>query len=203
MATRSYPEPKNEIHVLHIDDQMDQLRFTKMFLESSDDGLKVEDTTSVEEAMNMLKRHRYDCVVADYHMPDVDGIELARRIRESHKVPLIMYTAWGSDEVAEDAFAVGVDDYIRKELEPSHYQILARRIRMMVEKHRVEELYRRVSSTMDRALTHSLQVIKNATASMRNEPDKAMDMLQTIDDAIDHAAQILDEIRYLTGITSE
>jgi len=203
MAIQASPEPKNEIHVLHIDDQPDQLRFTKMFLESSDDELKIEDTTSAEEAMNMLKSRRYDCVVADYRMPDVDGIELAKKIRELHKVPLIMYTAWGSDKVAEDAFAVGVDDYIRKELEPSHYQILAKRIRMAVEKHRAEELCRRVSSTMDHALTHSLQVIKRATACMRNEPDKAMDMLQMIDDAIDHAAQILDDLRYLTGIDSE
>jgi PAS domain S-box-containing protein len=74
----------------------------------------------------------------------MDGIELAQKVRERSSVPFILYTGQGSEEVAEQAFKAGIDDYIRKEPEPSHYQILAKRVRQNVDKYRAEQLYRKV-----------------------------------------------------------
>jgi len=77
-------------------------------------------------------------------MPTMNGIELSKKIREKYSIPIILYTGQGSEEVAEAAFTVGVDDYLRKEMDPSHYQVLAKRIRHVVEKKRTETLYQRV-----------------------------------------------------------
>ena len=132
------------IRVLHVDDEPNTLRFCKMFLEMIDPSIRVVSSISPGEATGLLKERRFDCIVSDYQMPEEDGVEFARRVREESEVPFILYTGKGSEEVAEAAFSAGVDDYLRKELDPSSFQVLANRIRQVVKKHRIEELYRNV-----------------------------------------------------------
>jgi len=75
-------------------------------------------------------------------MSRLNGLELARKIRENSDIPIILYTGQGSEEVAEQAFKVGVDDYLRKEVHPAHYKILAQQIQNTVERHRSRRLIR-------------------------------------------------------------
>ena len=77
-------------------------------------------------------------------MPEMDGIEFAKKVRSTSNIPIILYTGRGSEEVAQRAYMVGIDDYIRKEVNPAHYQVLSKRIRSAVEKMRTEELYETV-----------------------------------------------------------
>ncbi len=121
--------------VLHIDDEDEQLFFAKTFLEESDPCLEIVSVKSAEELLNRLDDD-VDCIVADYVMPDVNGMELCKLIKETYKTPFIMYTGRGSEVVAEAAFQSGVDDYVRKEADPSHYQLLARRIKSHAEAYR-------------------------------------------------------------------
>lgn len=132
---------ESEIRVLHIDDEDEQLSFTKQFLETLDQSIKVESVTRYEEALERVAQGRVDCVVSDYQMPIVDGVELTRRVKVLSDVPLIIYTGRGSDEVAREAFEAKADDYVQKEIEPAHYLVLARRIRHAVERSRMRELY--------------------------------------------------------------
>jgi len=113
-----------------------------MFLETADPTLQVESTISPENALKIVEEKPYDCVVSDYKMPGMNGIELAQQIRETSNIPFIIYTGRGSEEVAEAAFSAGVDDYLRKELEPSHYQVLVKRVRAAVEKFRADRSLR-------------------------------------------------------------
>jgi len=124
--------------VLHVDNEEAHLVHAKSFLERADGDIRVESVATPEEAVERLAEGDFCCVVSDYRMPGFDGIELAERVREVSDVPFIIYTGRGSEEAAEAAFGVGVDDYIRKETDPSHYQVLARRIRVAVEKRRAE-----------------------------------------------------------------
>ena len=132
------PDPSS-IRVLHVDDEATHRDYTKSFLEMADESIHVESVASPEDALERLESETYDCIVSDFQMPVLDGIELARRIRETSDIPFIIYTGRGSEEVAEAAFAVGIDDYIRKEVDPSHYRVLARRIRSAVEKTRSDQ----------------------------------------------------------------
>lgn len=126
------------IRVLHVDDEPNQLRFTKRFLERADPALHVEPASSGEEALRMLEQP-YDCVVSDYTLQGMNGIELAHKVRKTSEIPFIIYTGRGSEDEASAAFAAGINDYIRKELDSGHYLVLAKRIRTAVEKHRAEE----------------------------------------------------------------
>jgi PAS domain S-box-containing protein len=132
------------IRILHVDDEENQLEFTKLFLEEIDKDVVIDSTSDPEEAVRLASKNSYDCIVSDYKMLTMSGIELAQKVRENSNVPFILYTGQGSEEVAQSAFEAGVDDYLKKESEPSHYQILARRVRQNVEKHRAEQLYRKV-----------------------------------------------------------
>jgi PAS domain S-box-containing protein len=139
-------EVSNEkpIRVLHVDDEKNQLEFTKMFLEELDRGITVDSVSDPLEAMRLHSRNSYDVIVSDYKMISMTGLELLQRVRERSDVPFILYTGRGSEEVAESAFKAGADDYLKKEADLSHYQVLSKRIRQTVEKHRAEELYHRV-----------------------------------------------------------
>ena len=120
------------VRVLHIDDEEEQLMFAKMFLEEADGELDVVSVRSFGELLEKLD-DSVDCVVADYVMPGTDGMELCRAVKRSRPLPFILYTGRGSEVVAEAAFKSGVDDYVRKESDPSHYHLLARRIRSHAE----------------------------------------------------------------------
>ena len=124
------------IRVLHVDDEDDQLRFTKMFLEELDGAVTVDSASDPDEAIRLQGRNSYDIVVSDYKMVTMTGIELFRRVRARSDVPFILYTGRGGDEVAESAIEAGVDGYVKKEAEPSHYQVLSTRIRQIVERRR-------------------------------------------------------------------
>ena len=141
------------IKILHVDDENDHLLFTKRILENLDKEIKVVSINSSPEALKAVKDDDFDCVVSDYLMPSMNGIDLARKIREFSFISFILYTGQGSEEVAERAYKVGVDDYIRKEVETSHFHVLLRRIRDIVEKKRVEELYKCVTEDTSHPIT--------------------------------------------------
>lgn len=133
-------EPTHTIRVLHIDDEPNYLELTKLFLEESNPLLQIQSCIDPEQVISELKSGDFDCVLSDYLMDEMDGIELASKIRETSDIPIIMYTGQGSEEVAERAFEIGIDDYIRKEAFSSHYQVLAKRIVSAVARKRTHDL---------------------------------------------------------------
>ena len=133
--------PIDIIRIIHVDDETTQLKLAKIFIEKIDPGMKVMSTSSPREVINLLDG-KVDCIVSDYQMPVLNGIDLAKEIRPKSNIPIILYTGRGSEDVAVEAFAAGVDDYVKKEVDPTHYQVLAKSIRTSVEKYWAEdELY--------------------------------------------------------------
>ncbi len=126
------------IRVLLVDDEEGQMELTKLSLENADPTLTITITPKPFFAVRLLSDQPFDCIVSDYQMPEMNGIQLCIEVKKTRTIPFIVYTARGSEEVAEKAFSVGVDDYVRKEMELSHFKILAKRIRHAVEKNRAE-----------------------------------------------------------------
>ncbi len=137
MGSDSVSSASGKIMVLLVDDEPDQMELTKLSLEGLDPGLEVSTIPNPYEAIGLLEMGGFDCLVSDYQMPGMDGIELASAIRKRNDVPFIIYTGRGSEEVASKAFAAGVDDYVRKEKDMGHYMVLARRIRQAVARRKV------------------------------------------------------------------
>jgi PAS domain S-box-containing protein len=136
-----YKLAKSIIRVLHLDDEEDQQIFLKVFVEG-DPNIKITSAKNAEDILLLVQTDAYDCLITDYDMPNMDGITLAIKVRKISKIPIILYTGRGSEEIAEKAYSVGINDYIRKENHPAHYQVLAERIRQTVERNRAEKALR-------------------------------------------------------------
>ncbi len=128
--------------VLLVDDEEHQRELTKLSLVGADPTLVITAAQTPSQALSLLLEQPFDCLVSDYQMPGMNGVELCAEVRKTSTVPFIIYTGRGSEEVASQAFAAGADDYVRKEKDLTHYQVLARRIRQAAERHRTSELYR-------------------------------------------------------------
>ncbi|MDQ2054888.1 PAS domain-containing protein [Halobellus sp. H-GB7] len=127
------------IRVLHIDDEPSLTELTATFLERADDQFEVDTATSASEGLARLDEDTFDCVVSDYDMPRQNGIELLERVREDHpRLPFILFTGKGSEEVASEAISAGVSDYLQKRRGTEQYQLLAKRIRSHVERTRAQ-----------------------------------------------------------------
>lgn len=159
------------LKILHVDDEENQLEFTKLFLKQIENDVEIDSVTDPQEALELQEKAGYDCIVSDYKMFKMNGIELAEKVREKSDIPFILYTGQGSEEVAELAFSAGVDDYLRKETEPTHYQVLAKRIKHTVEKHRTEELYRKVVEESRDAI---IIIVENRVAFLNRAACKLM-----------------------------
>ncbi|MFC7057549.1 response regulator [Halovenus salina] len=106
----------SSVRILHVDDDAGFLEVTADLLADEDERFEIVTTTEPAEALELLERDCFDCVISDYDMGSTDGIELLEEIRERYPdVPFILFTGKGSEEIASDAIRAGVTDYLQKE----------------------------------------------------------------------------------------
>ncbi len=123
------------IAVLHVDDDPDFVDLTATYLERSNGAIEVTPETDPAASIDRLADGAFDCIVSDYEMPELNGIELLERVREDHpELPFILFTGRGSEEVASEAISAGVTDYLQKESGTEQYAVLANRIDNAVER---------------------------------------------------------------------
>ncbi|MFB6270353.1 MAG: PAS domain S-box protein, partial [Halobacterium sp.] len=129
------------VRVLHVDDEPGFAELVATFLEEEDDAFEVVTETDARDALDRLRAEgdAVDCVVSDYDMPGLDGVEFLEAVREDYPdVPFVLFTGKGSEEVASDALSAGATDYLQKGDGTEQYAILANRVRNAVEQYRSE-----------------------------------------------------------------
>lgn len=90
----------------------------------SPQGYEVKAVNSGEQALSLLEKEEFDVVMTDLKMPDMDGIELLRRIKAQWpEIEVIIITGYQTVETASDARKLGAFDYIEKPFTPA--QIIA------------------------------------------------------------------------------
>lgn len=142
----------DQIRVLHVDDEPDFAELAASFIQRENDQFTVDTAISAEEGLNRLTEGEFDCIVSDYQMPGLNGIEFLKAVREEYRdLPFVLFTGRGSEEVASDAISAGVTDYLQKEGGTHQYTVLANRIENAVRKHRAETLMNRAFRAMDSA----------------------------------------------------
>jgi two-component system OmpR family sensor kinase len=148
------------VRVLHVDDEKQYATMVADRLEASGD-LSVATETTAADAIERLEAEPFDCLLTDYRLPDVDGIELARRVRHNHPdLPVVLLTGKGSETVASEAISVGVTDYFSKDPGDQQFDLLANRIETAAERYRAEQQLREERRRNDefvRLVAHDLR----------------------------------------------
>ncbi len=138
------PEQFKNRSILVVDDEERMVRFIRLNLEH--DGFQVISAYRGYEALEKVRTEIPDLVLLDVMLPDLDGFEVLKLIRESSNTPVIMLTAKGEEDDRVRGLELGADDYITKPFSP----------RELVS--RVKAVLRRVEATSLTAKNEIIQV---------------------------------------------
>ncbi|MGD9107320.1 MAG: response regulator transcription factor [Desulfobacterales bacterium] len=122
-------------HILVVEDEEDILELVRYNL--SRDGYQVLCTTSGEDALKIIKSEALDLIVLDLMLPEIDGLEVAKILKNDSKtqdIPIIMLTAKGEEADIVTGLELGADDYITKPFSP---RILTARIRAVLRRKKI------------------------------------------------------------------
>lgn len=98
--------------ILIVDDEPLLVKGLKYSLEQ--DGYAIDSASDGREALDKFESYRYDLIILDLMLPEIDGLEVCQRIREKSDTPIIMLTAKGEDMNKILGLEYGADDYMTK-----------------------------------------------------------------------------------------
>jgi DNA-binding response OmpR family regulator len=102
--------------VLVVEDETSIASFVALYLKNAGYGIHTVGTG--QEALDSVARERPDLIVLDLMLPDLDGLEVCKRVRQSSDVPILMLTARDEDVDKIIGLEVGADDYLTKPFNP-------------------------------------------------------------------------------------
>jgi CheY-like chemotaxis protein len=121
-------------HVLIVDDNDEIRQLTRMSLQRGIRPIRCDEAANGFEALGKIEAAKPHLIILDLMMPDMDGIELCKRLRaklSTALVPVIMLTARGDAETKELGFLAGTDDYLTKPFERAE---LVARVQRLLER---------------------------------------------------------------------
>jgi two-component system, OmpR family, KDP operon response regulator KdpE len=98
--------------ILIVDDEEAIRQFLSVTIESQ--GYEVMEAASGKEALAMVSSQHPDLIILDLVLPDIDGVEITRRLRRWTQIPIIILSVKGSEKDKIAALDAGVDDYLTK-----------------------------------------------------------------------------------------
>src|SRR3712207_4795838 len=102
--------------VLVVEDEASIASFVALYLKNAGYGVKTASTGA--EALSQIAAGDVSLIIPDLMLPDIDGIEICRRVRQRSDVPILMLTARDEDVDKIIGLEVGADDYLTKPCNP-------------------------------------------------------------------------------------
>ena len=197
-----------DLYVLIVDDEEIAAEHARLVLDEA--GIRADVCYSGPEALNMLKiqhtkQEPYNLVLLDWKMPEMDGLEVAKVIREhySSETTIIILTSFNWDEIMDEALHIGVDSFLAKPLFASNvvgeFERIARKNNMAIfqEKQRADLTGRHILVAEDifinAEIMKELLQIKGAIAEHAENGKLALEMFQNSDP--DHFDAVLMDVR--------
>jgi len=108
--------------ILIVDDEIKIREVVKEYSKVS--GYECQQASNGLEAIDLVSKNDYDCIILDVMMPELDGFSACKKIKELKDVPVIMLSARGEEDDKLLGFEIGVDDYVTKPFSPK--ELMAR-----------------------------------------------------------------------------
>ena len=112
----------SKLQVLIVDDEWKMRNLLRIYL--TREGFDVKEASNGREALSMVKDHSFDIIILDVMMPDMDGWQVCKEVRETDNVAILMLTARSETKDKVLGLGIGADDYLTKPFEPE--ELLAR-----------------------------------------------------------------------------
>ena len=103
---------KESLRILVVDDEIEIRRFLRVSLGAR--GNMVFEASNGQDALQMAVDHRPDLTIVDLGLPDLDGVEVTKRIREWSRMPIIILSVRNQEQDKIEALDAGADDYLTK-----------------------------------------------------------------------------------------
>ncbi|NLO86617.1 MAG: response regulator transcription factor [Clostridiales bacterium] len=113
------------------------------------EGYKVAEAENGMEAIDKAQKERFDLIIMDVMMPELDGFSASREIRKNAAIPIILLSARGEEYDKIHGFELGIDDYVVKPFSPKELML------------RVGAVLRRASANSPQSLEHECVTINN------------------------------------------
>src|SRR3954463_2050479 len=114
--------------ILIVEDSKASREFIASTVENID-GMEVLTAASGFEALKILPRHRFDLIITDINMPDINGLELINFVKRNPNykdVPLFVVTTEGRAQDRDKGLALGASEYLIKPFEPNRLEQMVR-----------------------------------------------------------------------------
>ncbi len=147
--------------VLCVDDDRSFLELTTVYLQEELPEITIETETAPEAALETVRTTEVACIVSDYDMPGMDGMTFFEAVREdAPRIPFILYTGRGSEEIAAEALNAGVTAYFQKG-GPEQHRRVAHRVEQALTERRAQQRADRYSTVL-KALGYPIYVTNAA-----------------------------------------
>ncbi|MDU0353632.1 response regulator transcription factor [Paraglaciecola aquimarina] len=107
---------ENYAKILHVEDDLSLAEWVSEYLETN--GFSVEHVSRGDQVVQKISSQHYDLILLDVMLPDLDGIEVCRHIRQISQIPIIMMTAKADEFDEVIGLEVGANDYVMKPVRP-------------------------------------------------------------------------------------
>ena len=133
-------------HILVVDDESRIRAIIRKYAEF--EGHRVTEATDGMDAVYKCREIKFDMIIMDIMMPELDGFSACREIRKITETPIIMLSARGEEYDKINGFELGVDDYVVKPFSPKELML------------RIEAVLKRVSRNVEPAQRHQNQIVE-------------------------------------------
>jgi signal transduction histidine kinase len=185
------------------DDLVDRIACRRAFAADPQRRFQLLEADSGEEGLEIAQRERPDCILLDYHLPDLTGLEFLQRLGTAvgQQAPVMMLTGADSAAVAAEAMRRGARDYLLKDVDGHYLELLPgaidrllREQRLLLDKQEAEAALRRSQDELRRLAAHQEKIKEHERKRIAQEIHDELGGLLTgikayISVAIDRAGQ--------------
>lgn len=166
------------IKILHVDDDSSDLELLYLNLCRISSDLEISGTISASEALEDKNIQDYHCIVSDYQMPGINGLEFLRTLREQNiETPFILLTGQGNEQVAVEAMRLDAAEYFQKSTGVLYYQKLVHSIKNSIHNHKIRCQKARFKSQLQES-RELVEKFFNSTEELIFLLDKSLRVIQ-------------------------